>query len=151
MAVQILSMCNGAVSRARAFESQGVTLTFPARSRSGVRDCDGVVVFAMAAVLVRIDDWGSSCLLWAPAPRAAAAAAALDRASDRESLEHCRLAVRCGLAEGFLLYGDEASAGCEGMLSLRVVKSGRNYWARWGRMARTESPRGRARAGSVRI
>jgi hypothetical protein len=149
MATQILSMCNGAVSRARAFESQGVTLTFPARSRSGVRDCDGVVVFAMTATLVRIDDWGCSCLLWAPAP--SAAAAAIDRASDREKLEHCRLAMRCGMAEGFLLYGDEASAGGEGLLSLRVVKAGREYWARWGRMARTESPGRRASAGSVRI
>jgi hypothetical protein len=59
--------------------------------------------------------------------------------------------MRCGIAEGFLLYGDEASAGGEGLLSLRVVKAGREYWARWGRMARTESPGRRAGAGSVRI
>lgn len=149
MATQILPMSNAAVCRARVFESQGVTLTFPARSRSGVRDCDGVVVFAMTAAQVLIDDWGCSCLLWAPASRAAAVAT--DQASDHERLEHCRRAVRCGMAEGFLVYAEEAPVEREGTLSLRVVKAGREYWARWGRVAWTESPGQRASARGVRI
>lgn len=148
MATPILAMCNAAVRRALAFRSQGVSLKFPARSRSGVRDCDGLVVFAMAAAQVRVDEWGCSCLLWAPASRSADA---IDGASERERLEHCRAAVRCGMAEGFLLYGDEAPVEREGMLALRVVKAGREYWARWGCVARTESPGQRASARDVRI
>ena len=65
MASQVLPMWNGALSRARAFEWHGVTLKFPARSRSGVRADDGMVVFALPAAQVRLDDWGCSCLLWA--------------------------------------------------------------------------------------
>jgi len=136
MASQVFSMCTSAASRARAFQQQGVTLQFPARSRSGVRDYDGVIVFAMAAAEVRRDDWGFSCLLWTPA------------SSDLERLGHCRLAQRCGIAEGFLLYRDEAALGREGMLALRVVKANEEYWARWGHAARPESPRGWAWAGA---
>jgi hypothetical protein len=134
MASQVFSMCNGAASRARLFQQQGVTLQFPARSRSGVRDYDGVVVFAMAAAEVRRHDWGFSCLLWTPA------------SSDGERLEHCRLARRCGIAEGFLWYGDEATSDREGTLALRVVKASEEYWARWGYVARTELPQGWASA-----
>jgi hypothetical protein len=149
MASQILPLSNRAVSRARIFEWQGVTVEFPARSRSGVRDYDGVVVFAMAAREVRSDHWGFSCLLWAPAAHAAAAAA--DRASDLETLRHCRLAIRSGIAEGFVLYGDDAPARREEMLSLRVKKAGQEYWARWGDIARAVLPRQRACIGDVRI
>ena len=95
MASQILPMCNGAASRARVFQRQGVTLTLPAHSRSGVRDHDGTVIFAMVAADVLSDDWGFSCLLWRPR-------------GDAETLEHCRLAMRRGTAEGFLFYADGA-------------------------------------------
>jgi hypothetical protein len=121
MASRIIQLCNDAAVRARAFERHGVITKRPAQSRSGVRDHDGVVVFAIAAKDVRADDWGCSSLLWSPL------------SPDDEALLHCRLAVRRGVAEGFLTYRDHASEDGEGMLSLRVVKSGGEYWARWGR------------------
>lgn len=124
MASRVLQLCNGAAARARSFERYGVIVKFPALSRSGVREHDGMVVFAISAAEVRTDDWGCSSPLWRPLSR------------DEEVLEHCRLAVRRGMAEGFLIYADHASQGGEGMLSLRVVKAGAEYWARWGHGAR---------------
>jgi hypothetical protein len=124
MASRILQLCNGAAARARAFDRYGVIVRYPALSRSGVREHDGMVVFAITATEVRTDDWGCSSLLWSPSSR------------DAEALEHCQLAVRRGVAEGFLIYADNASKDGEGVLSLRVVKSGAEYWARWGRGAR---------------
>ena len=49
----ILPMVNRAVLRARFFQSHGVTLESHARSRSGVREDDGMVVFAMPVERVR--------------------------------------------------------------------------------------------------
>lgn len=123
MAARILQLCNNAALRARAFERYGVVVKYPALSRSGLRDHDGMVVFAIAANDVRTDDWGCSSLLWQPLSR------------DDEALQHCRLAVRRGVAEGFLIYADRAAEDEEGMVSLRVVKSGGEYWARWGHCA----------------
>jgi hypothetical protein len=140
-------MWNSALARASAFQSQGVTPTFPARSRSGVRDVDGVVVFAIAAALVRQEHWGFSCLLWAPAP--SAAATALDQASHAETLDHCRLATRHGTAEGFLVYDAEPAPHGVDVVALRVVKAGKEYWGKWGFAPRAELPR-RCAAGSVR-
>jgi hypothetical protein len=137
MASRILQLCNGAAARARAFERYGVIVTYPALSRSGVREHDGMVVFAIVAAEVRTDDWGCSSVLWRPLSR------------DDEALEHCRLAVRRGGAEGFLIYADHASEDGEGMLSLRVVKSGAEYWARWGRGARAVVRRSSAAAAEV--
>lgn len=144
MASQVLPLSNVAAFRAFVFAWQGVNVQFPARSRSGVRDCDGMVVFAIQAGQVRADDWGLSCLLWTPAaPRAVAS----DVATDAEILRHCRLAVRRGMAEGFLLYDEDPDATRrEGMLSLRVVRAGREYWARWGHSMRSALPRERAHA-----
>ena len=141
MASQILPMCNGAASRARYFQRQGVTLTFPAQSRSGVRDHDGTIVFAMAAADVLSDDWGYSCLLWRPGARGP---------GEHEMLEHCRLAVYRGVAEGFLLYADDANHD-EGTLSLRIVRAGAEYWARWGRGARAARSGNREPSFGVRI
>lgn len=137
MASQILPMCNGAVSRARVFQRQGVTLTLPAHSRSGVRAHDGTVIFAMAADDVLSDDWGFSCLLWRPR-------------GDDEMLEHCRLAMRCGLAEGFLFYADGAHRD-ESLLQVRVMRAGFEYWARWGRGARAVLSGNLAAGFGVRI
>ena len=137
MASQILPMCNGAASRARVFQRQGVTLTLPAHSRSGVRDHDGTVIFAMAAADVLSDDWGFSCLLWRPR-------------GDAETLEHCRLAMRRGTAEGFLFYADGAQRD-EALMSVRVMKAGFEYWARWGRGARAALSNGLAASSGVRI
>jgi hypothetical protein len=143
----ILPMRNAELLRVHAFQLRGVTLTFPARSRSGRRGADGMIVFAMPAAAVRMDEWGCSCLLWLPAR--AVGKGAMDRALSLERLEHCRLAVRHGGAEGFLLYADDAMAQEPEALVLRVAKAGEEYWARWGTVARAELPRRRAAAASA--
>lgn len=138
MASPILPMWNSALSRARAFESHGVALAYPARSRSGVRHADGMVVFAIAAALVRHEHWGFSCMLWAPAPPAAAAA--VDSASHAETLDHCRLAMRHGVAEGLLVYDAELAPIGVDVVTLRVVKAGKEYWGKWGFAPRAQLP-----------
>jgi hypothetical protein len=143
---QILPM----LTRARAFYSQGVLLSLPARSRSGVRNDDGMVVFAMAAMAVHVDEWGCTCPLWLPAHSAEEEGVDRDRAVSEELLEHCRIAMRQGLAEGFLLYGDAALARASEVLALRVVKAGKEYWAKWGAVARAEPPRHHACAAAER-
>src|ERR1700682_1292181 len=52
------------LSREAAFEVQGVALQYPARSWSGVRFEDGMVVFAMREADVQVHDDGYRCLLW---------------------------------------------------------------------------------------
>lgn len=146
---EILPLRNAEFSRARAFYRLGVILTFPARSRSGLRGDDGVVVFAMAAAQVLSDDWGFSCLLWAPVPRIARTP--VDLPTHAERLEHCRLAMRHGVAEGFLVYGDAPAAPGDEALALRIVRAGKEYWAKWGSAARAVPPARSAYAGSVRI
>ena len=148
MASEVLPLSNIAAFRAFVFAWQGVNLQFPARSRSGVRDCDGMVVFAMLAAEVQANDWGLSCLLWAPA---APGTLSCDVGAQAETLKHCRAAESCGMAEGFLLYSDDPDATRrDGMLALRVVRSGREYWARWGHSVRAQPPRERARAARTR-
>ena len=137
------------LTRARAFYSQGVLLTLPAHSRSGVRNEDGMVVFAMPATAVSMDACGCLCPLWLPADDAGEEG--LHRAISDELLEHCRLAVRSGLAEGFLLHGDAALAHASELLALRVVKTGKAYWAKWGAAARAEVPGRQAYAASERL
>lgn len=148
MASQIIPLSNGVAARAWTFAWQGVHLQFPARSRSGVRAGDGMVVFALPATAVLADDWGLSCLLWAPARRAAGR---LDREIEHETLEHCRRAVRHAMAEGFLVYDDAAMPRQDPMLSLRVVKAGREYWARWGHMTRVTSRQPRTSTGKAQL
>jgi hypothetical protein len=148
MASQIIPLSNGVAARAWLFAWQGVNLMFPARSRSGVRVGDGMVVFAMPASAVHADDWGLSCLLWAPARRAAGR---LDREIENETLQHCRRAVRYAMAEGFLVHDDAALTQNDALLSLRVVKAGREYWARWGHTARVTSRQACASNGKARI
>ena len=131
---QVLPMRRSALTIARAFEWRGVTLKFPALSRSGVRSEDGMVVFAMPRARVRVNDWGCSCPLWIPAD--AGVGRGSDGASDLERLQHCRLAIRHGVAEGFLLDGNVAPASESEALALRVVKAGGEYWATWGAVAR---------------
>ena len=126
-------MTNGAALRTRFFRSHGVTLASQSRSTSGVREDDGMVVFAMPVERVRLDAWGCSCLLWARGNRL------LDDALSVETLRHCRLAVRHGLAEGFLLDTHQAPIERQDLLGLRVVNAGAEYWARWGNAARAES------------
>ena len=128
----ILPMANRAVLRARFFQSHGVTLESHARSRSGVREDDGMIVFAMPVERVRVDAWGCSCPLWTDCDRL------LDDAISVERLRHCRLAIQHGVAEGFLLGRDHAPMECQGLVAVRVVKFGREYWAKWGHAVRAE-------------
>jgi hypothetical protein len=116
-------------------------------AHSRVRDDDGVVVFAMPAARVRVDDWGCSCPLWVPGTRHARVVAA----SDLERLRHCRMALRQGMAEGFVLDAGEVPAGQQEILSLRVIKTGQEYWARWGCAARAGSRGEQAWSAEVRI
>jgi hypothetical protein len=127
-------MRSGALLTARAFEWRGVTLRYPARSRSGQRDEDGAVVFAMPQARVRVNDWGCSCPLWLPS--SARAGQEFDAAIGRERLEHCKLAVRLGAAEGFLLDEHDVPAAPTEVLALHVTKVGAEYWATWGGVAR---------------
>jgi len=124
-------------SRVMAFDAQGVTLRYPSHSWSGVRDTDGAVVIAIRATCIQVDDAGCSCLLWSPA---VAAKESMERASHEERLEHCRLAVRYGAADGLLAYGDGAAFEADEVIALLVVRVGDLYWARWGSMKRAENP-----------
>jgi hypothetical protein len=109
-----------------------------------------MVVFARPARAVRIDECGCLCPLWLPAERAGEEG--VDRAIREEMLEHCRLAVHHGLAEGFLLYGDASLARrASERHALRVVKTGTEYWAKWGAAALAEPPRRQACGASERI
>jgi len=133
---QLLPRWMGARSLARAFEGRGVALKFPSLSRSGVRGDDGMVVFAMPKARVRVNDWGCSCPLWLPTDAGARREA--DRPGGLERLQHCRLAVAQGAAEGFLLDADDAPMTPSEALVLRVVKSGGEYWATWGAAVRAQ-------------
>jgi hypothetical protein len=124
------------LSRPLAFKAQGVALKFPARSCSGIRCEDGVVVFALSEGDVRFGEAGCSCLLWAPL--AESAAPSVDRPIRQERLEHCRLAVLHGGADGLVLRGAGAEADPGEVLLLRVEKLGAEYWARWGSAAGTQ-------------
>ena len=123
---------NGAVLRAQFFRLHGVTLASPSRSTSGLRQEDGMVVFAMCTDRVSIDPWGCSCLLWAGCDRLPNDALSLG------TLRHCRLAAQRGIAEGFLLDRRHAPVERQELVELRVVKVGTEYWARWGKAARGE-------------
>jgi len=126
-----------------------VTLRYPARSWSGVRFDDGVVVLALRECDVEGHDDGFSCLLWAPPIEGITQWA--DRPSRQERLEHCRLALVHGGADGLLVCGDAALVEPDAILALRVEKRRDEYWATWGFAARTQTPRGRRDARFARF
>jgi hypothetical protein len=123
------------ISRAQAFAEQGVTLTYPSRSWSGVRDDDGMVVMAIREGEVQSSFDGFRCLLWSPVIEGATQW--VDRPIKHERLQHCRLAILHGGAEGFLVGGGAAEVDRGSVLSLRVEKLRGEYWALWGTMACT--------------
>ena len=113
------------VSRAAAFSAQGVTLRYPAASWSGVRGDDGMVVFAILAEDVIVDDQGSRCLLWSPA---------LGRQRSlvkEERLRHCILALGHGHAESVLAFAGGLEVDPTLLLSIRVARHRKEYWAQW--------------------
>ena len=133
------SSCNDAAVRARAFERHGVITKRPAQSRSGVRDHDGVVVFAIAAKDVR----GRLGLQLAPVEPALARRRSAPALPTRRAPRRRR---RISDLHGPRIGGRRRDG------SLRVVKSG-GYWARWGRSvgAVLRRPRRRRRAPSMKV
>jgi len=125
------------LSRQQAFAEQGVTLAYPARSWSGVREDDGAVVFAMRGAEIHTAFDGFRCLLWAPVIEGATEW--VDRPAKEERLAHCRRALAHGGADGLVASGAaaEIDRGC--VYSLRVEKIGAEYWAFWGALATSEA------------
>ena len=89
------------ISRSRAFEARGVFLQDTRGSWSGVRKSDGTVVMTIWAKGVASGNGACSYLLWAP--NVDGSRPWSDKAAGRERLEHCRLALKQGGAEGLLL------------------------------------------------
>lgn len=137
------------VSRNRAFEARGVFLQDTRGSWSGVRKSDGMVVLTIWAKGVESGDGTCSYLLWAP--NVDGARPWSDKAAGKERLEHCRLAVKQGGAEGLLVYGERLEGHLpedkartvqgvdpETVLRVKVEARGDEYWAVWGH--KTERP-----------
>ncbi|HEX6266797.1 MAG TPA: hypothetical protein VFZ81_07850 [Burkholderiales bacterium] len=134
------------VSRTRAFEARGVFLQDTRGSWSGVRKSDGTVVMTIWAKAVESGDGSCSYLLWAP--NVGGSRPWSDKAAGRERLEHCRLALKQGGAEGLLVYGERLEGHLpedkartvqgvdpETVLRFKVEARGEEYWAVWGRKA----------------
>jgi hypothetical protein len=132
------------MARSRAFGARGVFLHDPRSSWSGVRKADGMVVMALWQAAVQAVDGGCACLLWAP--NADGARPWSDSAAGRERLEHCKLAMERGAAEGLLVYGEPLEGrlpedrartvlgiDAEILVHFRVERRGAEYWARWGK------------------
>jgi hypothetical protein len=132
------------ISRSRAFEARGVFLQDTRGSWSGVRKSDGTVVMTIWAKGVESGDGTCSYLLWAP--NVAGSRPWSDRAAGQERLEHCRLAIKQGGAEGLLVYGERLEGHLpeekartvqgvdpETVLRFKVETRGEEYWAVWGR------------------
>lgn len=121
------------ISREQAFADVGVSLAYPPRSWSGVREEDGAVVFAIREGEIQAAFDGFRCLLWSPVIEGATEW--VDRPIKQERLGHCRLAVTYGGAEGLLVSGAAAQVLRGTVLSLRVEKLRAEYWAFWGSAA----------------
>jgi hypothetical protein len=121
------------VSRVQAFTEQGVSLRFPARSWSGVRADDGAVVIAVREAEVQSAFEGFRCLLWAPVIEGATEW--IDRPAKGERLQHCRLALLNGGAEGLVVGGPRAEVNADSVLAMRVELREGEYWAFWGPVA----------------
>jgi hypothetical protein len=131
------------VSRNKAFEMHGVLLQNARWSWGGVRRADGAVVMTLWADDVQSSDGGCSYLLWAPNINGSRPWS--DKPGGKERLEHCRIAMTRGGAEGLLVYGerlegtlpeDKASSvrGTDPkvLLRFRVTQRGDEFWATWG-------------------
>jgi hypothetical protein len=132
----LASAASRRISRIEAFAAQGVTLAYPARSWSGVREDDGAVVIAVREGEIQSAFDGFRCLLWSPVIEGATEW--VDRPIKQERLSHCRRAFAFGGADGLMVGGDRAEVERGFVLSLRVEKLGAEYWAFWGSMAGAE-------------
>ena len=133
------------ISREQAFADQGVVLSYPARSWSGVREDDGAVVIAMREGEVHSAFDGFRCLLWSPVIEGATQW--VDRPIKDERLGHCRRAFAHGGADGLIVSGASALVDRGRVHALRVEKVGAEYWAFWGTLATAESSSARLAAG----
>ena len=122
------------MSRAAAFKQHGVTVTLFSASWSGVRSADGMVVFIVRADDVIVDSEGFRCLLWAPD------ADRTQSPTREERLEHCILALSHGQAEGLLAFAEGTEVEPSLVLSIRVERHRRQYWAKWGSAGRVLPP-----------
>jgi hypothetical protein len=134
------------VSRGKAFEKRGVVLQSRTWSRGGVRQEDGVVVLAIPFEEVQKSEGGHSHLLWAPNVKGSHPWA--DKPGGLERLEHCRVALERGSAEGILVYAKNPDAGpgekpavadgvdADNVLNLKIEKRGEEYWATWADIRR---------------
>jgi hypothetical protein len=138
------------ISRSKAFELRGVYLQDPGWSRGGVRKADGMVVVTIWAGDVRAADGGCSYLLWSP--NVAGSCTWSDTPGGKERLEHCRLALERGEAEGLLVHGsriegslpDDKAESIDGVdpevvVRMNVEMRGKEFWGTWGK---TESMKG---------
>lgn len=134
------------ISRRKAFEARGVYLQDTRGSWSGVRKSDGAVVMTLWAGAVQSGDGGCSHLLWAP--NVDGSRPWSDMAAGKERLEHCRLALERGGAEGLLVYGEGLDGHLpedkarsvrgvdpETVVHFQVEQRGDEYWAVWGKKA----------------
>lgn len=132
------------LSRGNAFAAMGVWLQDPRTSWSGVRKADGMVIMALWLGSVRTIDGGCVCLLWSPNRQGVRPWS--DSVAGRERLDHCKLAVQRGAAEGLLVHGEPLEGrlpedrartvlGIEAQTSvhLEVELRGGEYWGSWGR------------------
>ena len=130
------------VTRSKAFEMHGVVLGNRIWSRGG-RRADGAVVMTIRAEEVQKLESGNSCLLWGPNDKAESRPWS-DKPGGKERLEHCRIALERGAAEGLLTYGKREAGAAPGdngtsadrvdaehILPLHVEKRGEEYWATW--------------------
>ena len=137
------------VSRMQAFEDQGVALSYPQRSWSGVRALDGGVVIAMREGEIQAAFDGFRCLLWSPVIEGATEW--VDRPMKRERLGHCRLAFALGGADGLVTRGPAAQVDRDAVFPLRVEKVRQEYWAFWGTLACAPEIAAAPRHGVMRL
>jgi len=130
------------VTRTRAFEIHGVSLRNRLWSCGGIRT-DGAVLLTLRSEETQKAGALSTSLLWAP--NVAASHPWSDTPAGQERLEHCRIAIERGAAQGLMTYskltpgaaaeaapprgGDRVDA--ENVLELRVEMRGEEYWASW--------------------
>lgn len=135
------------LSRSKAFQARGAYPSDERTSWSAVRKEDGALVILLWADAVVSSETGvCSYLLWAP--NAADSRPWSDTAAGRERLEHCKLAMKGGAAEGLLVHGEAMDSFLpehkarsvygvdpEIVLRLAIERRADAYWAVWGRKA----------------
>ena len=110
----------------------------PRASWGGVRHADGTVVMSLWADSIKSRGGTCGYLLWAP--NTGGSRPWSDTPGGKERLEHCRIALERGAAEGLLIHGKRTpgapggDGGADGVdaetvLELRVDKRGEEYWA----------------------